>query len=257
MATRSELRNPNWLRAVLADAEQAAAVANAGLTIPREDVEARMREREAAWRAANPRDADRLSPHEIRLRLRDEFSRDLLRESRQRVAAAQERLRTARAAVAAAAAEARRLDVGVTLPADLVVTSGDRAILTALHTIVGQNARAEARAQLAGLGDRDLFASLQQFERDGDLQAAVVAEEALDGRLAAPVPEGPDALPVLEGRRALRRELDAHRDARLSAADRARLTAAHDAVTAIEQAVRGATDLQAASEHVGTLTVRS
>jgi hypothetical protein len=241
MATRSELRNPNWLRAVLADAEQAAAVANAGLTIPREDVEARMREREAAWRAANPRDADRLSPH----------------ESRQRVAAAQERLRTARAAVAAAAAEARRLDVGVTLPADLVVTSGDRAILTALHTIVGQNARAEARAQLAGLGDRDLFASLQQFERDGDLQAAVVAEEALDGRLAAPVPEGPDALPVLEGRRALRRELDAHRDARLSAADRARLTAAHDAVTAIEQAVRGATDLQAASEHVGTLTVRS
>jgi hypothetical protein len=189
----------------------------------------------------------------------------------QLVAKSRDGVKTARAAALAvrrdldqALRQARLIEIG-----DLVseaerrdLRPGEVALLEATRGILARLDRQDAQRRIASISEpRTLLATMRAAEADGDVIAAIVAEEQLEARLAAG-PTAEDANHDGEQLARLQRqfkvigeELDAHRAGRLDTDARdvlARLTAD---VVALEQDVSGAANLQATIDTTGRVLI--
>lgn len=259
MASRQDLRNPNFFTSVYAEAKRKADVAKAGQSIKRAVADARMAEACATWRAAQPAHvSDRVSDHELRQRLASDVTRAIMLESRAAVQAAHAEADQARAVYREMETELRRIaEPAPQLTADESATSTttERSILLSLRTVINQNARLEARQRVSEIkGARNLVTALKRFEAEGDTFAAIEADAALD-RALADGPSSPSAGDLTEYEYIKSSVVPQMRDARLTQTDRARLAEARASLDRLDAQVREAIDVQGAIEHVGTLAL--
>lgn len=259
MASRQDLRNPNFWTLVAAEADRIVKAAKAGQAVKRTDAEARMATARAEWRALQPKHvSDRVSDHELNERLASDVTRAIMHESRAAVQAAQAETEQARAVYREMETELRRIpepSAGLTADEAALSTTSERAMLLALRTVINQNARIEARQRVSEIkGARELVAALKRFEADGDTFAAIEADAALDRALAVG-PASPSISDLTEYEYIKSSVVPQMRDARLTESDRARLAEARTSLDQLDAEVRQAVDIQSAIEHVGTLAL--
>jgi hypothetical protein len=232
-------RDPKFLASLAPEVQRAAQVAKTGQRITKAEVERRMDAKERQWREANRAIEQGSSPRAVREQLAPDLTNELLRESRGRVNDAKDVSERTRREYDAARREFERIREPV-----MPLTSSETDRL--LQTIVRQNDRLEARSRIAHLTTpQALFKAVQEFEKSGDIWAAIEADAALDRAM-----EQPTNADQLGAWQALKAAIPTHRAARVSAADRERLEQTKAALDAADREIRLASDLQLAMESV-------
>jgi hypothetical protein len=244
------LRQANFLASLAPGVADAVKVAKSAQRVRAADLEQRMAAKIREWRASQPKAfQETFSDRDLQLKLAATVTQELLAESRARVNAAKQSARERRADYDEARREWQRI------PQPVPPATADET-QRLLHTIVGQNARMEARTRVAHITDGPaLFEALQRFESAGDTWAAIEAEAALERTLEAGPAPGSDLSAITRWRTLKDRDLPAYRETRIAPEDRARLDAVATGLDAAERELRGVVDLQNAMESVQRIEV--